>query len=635
MRERYAPDGALGLRERLAMISGVLGLGASLALIIGLQHHNQALAGERYEAEMRHDFDPLPVAVRTASWSLRGRVERGGTVAIEVAGRLENHGAEAKQLAFSLNQGLELEHFAAPPHRVTTRRSWDRLLVTLDPPLAAGAAVRLEARVAGVPSHIDFFPRRGDYPFVMRYERLRNARFVNEMSDLSRAPVWRAVSERRVALKITDLGPMPRYTPWTLTLPNSEDDDYLSDIGLFGRNVPRETRRPAVDLELDLDLPSRWFLADTCGHVSRPDGDRARLRGRCRTALVDFEIRGGPMVVLEEGKGPADAGRQAPAGNVILAAFPAHREQAESQRRSLALVASLSDRAWPGMKGLEGLVALEWPPPPYLDLRSRMQSWNRPRVELYGQLLVIPELLLINRRPMKPEDLVAMLLSRDLLARREVVEDQQDLFRNFFAALMLRRMGLVESGSTVSGPPWMRQALRIPILQAAPFAGYTWKRRLPAVLVEIESRAGGDHFYAGIESFLSAESDQPGNFRELLAEVESRAGVSLERIYQDHFLGQALPALQLEGVRSERQDGRWIVHGVLRNIGTGESICPVIVKTEITERVLRVRVDSESQTPFSVRVATRPHTVLLDPERTCYRFRIKNFEPLERINVLN
>ena len=324
---------------------------------------------------------------------------------------------------------------------------------------------------------------------------------------------------------------------------------------------------------------------------------------------------------------------------MIVATLPQHRPLAERKLGSLPRVASLSDRAWPGMPGLDGLVALEWPPEFHLDLQHDMTRWDELEPELAGRLLLIPERLLIDDEPFESEDLVARLLSRDLLERRELAGEQELVFRYLFRALMIRRMGLDGGrGATVSGKPWLRQALRRPILSIKDAYGYGYgvisRHRMPAVLAEIEGRVGGDNLYAGIESFLATDGDEPGTIEELLAAVEAKAGVSLERIYQDHFVGSALPMLRLEDVHSQRQVDGWVVAGKMRNTGTGQSICPVIVKTEISERMLMVTADSESATPFSVHTDRRPHTVLLDPQHTCYRFLLKTSLALERANLL-
>ncbi len=662
-RERYAPDGGLGLRERLAAAAGIVVLGLALSALLGRQLTVQRLAAERYLAETKPEIAPLPAGVQPSTWQLRGRIDRHGGVEIDAAGRFENHGSAAQEtLAFTLNPELEIKRLEVPTRSVKVVRAWDRLQLRLDPALAPGETLDLELRLVGMPMTIDFrFRSRGSFPFPREYQRLVNARFPREVGDLSMSWVRRAASPRRVLLAASDLGPVPRYTPWTLTRPGeSRGEGYRPSD--YGGEVPVEVTRTVVDLDLDLEGPAEWFLADTCGHVShlerRADdvpvaAGRARLSGACRTSLTELMVAGGRLVKHQEvsgsasregapnsvGDAPSSVGEFAPRSEVVVATLPEHRELVARKLRSLTLVASLSDRAWPGMPGLEGLVALEWPPEFHLDLYHDMSRWNELEPKLVGRLLLIPERLLIDDEPFEAEDLVARLLSRDLLERRELAADQELIFRYLFRALMIRRMGLDgDRGATVSGKPWLRQSLRRPILSIKDAYGYGYgiisRHRMPGVLADIEGRVGGDNLYGAIESFLAAGGEEPGTIEELLAAVEARSGVSLERTYQDHFLGRALPILRLEDVSSRRQGDGWVVEGKMRNTGTGQSICPVIVKTEISERMLTVTVDSESATPFIVRTERRPHTVLLDPERTCYRWLLKTSSALERANLL-
>ncbi len=628
-RELYAPDGGLGLAERLAMVAGVVVFGLCLTLGIGRQLHFHDLAAERYRAEIEGDFEPLPAEVKAVSWSVRGEIDGAGRVDLEAVSRFHNHGPKpVDALAFSLNPDLEIARLHAS-RQVEAVRAWDRLQLRLDPPLAGGESLDLELDLTGVPGTIDFSygRRRAWIAFAANHEVMQKARFPREVADLSRSWQRRAASPRRVVLRAMDLGPVPRYTPWTLTRPGESTDD--SDESVFGRVVPSETARAMVDLELDLAAPPEWFLADTCGQASRIDQGRARLQGACHTSLTELRVAGGRLIAIESG------GSGGTGGNVTFAALPPHREVVERQLGSLARVAALSDRAWPGMPGLNGLAAIEWPAEFHVRLRHQMGAWNDREPELIGRLLLIPERRLLDTEPLTPEGLVAQLLSRDLLERRQLAEDQDVFFRHFFRALMIRRMGLDgDGGATVSGKPWVRTMLQAPILTASPRQGIIWRRRLPAVLAEIESRAGGDTFYAAIESFLAAGGEEPGTLEELLAEIETRSGISLERTYEDHFLGDAQPILELMDVRSQRLDEGWRVEGKVHNRGTGQAVCPVIVKTEIHELQLTVTVDSESSSPFATRALSRPHTVLLDPNRTCYRWLLKTSAVLERANLL-
>ncbi len=635
-RERYAPDGGLGLPERLAAAAGVIVLGLALSALLGRQKSFQRLAAERYRAETEAAFEPMPAALELNAWRVAGRLDPHGGVEVEAASRFENRGAEPlPALAFTLNPRLEIESLEVPSRRVEVAREWDRLQLRLVPPLAPGESLELELRLGGVPTSVDFYfdRHRARFPFPRKYERLLHARFPRDVSNLAASQMRHAVSPRRVLLQAADLGPVPRYTTWTLTR-KGESRGEGQPPSDYGREVPLESAQIPVDLDLDLEVPAGWLLADTCGHTTRPGraGDtpstagRARLAGTCRTSLTELMVAGGQLVRVEPDGSTA--------GETTVATLPQHRALAERKLRSLALVASLSDRAWPGMPGLADLVALEWPPEPHPDLRHEMSPWDELQPELAGKLLLIPERSLIDAEPFEPEHLVAGLLSRRLLERRQLAEEHELVFRHLFRALMIRRMGLDgDRGATVSGKPWIRQALAVPILSAKAGQGFIWRHRLPAVVAEIEGRVGGDNLHAAIESFLGA-AGEPGTIEELLAEIEARAGISLERTYQDHFQGGALPMLRLEDVAARRREDDWLVEGKMRNTGTGQSICPVIVKTEIGERVLTVTVDSESATAFSLRTERRPHTVLLDPKRTCYRWLLKTSPALERANLL-
>ena len=58
---------------------------------------------------------------------------------------------------------------------------------------------------------------------------------------------------------------------------------------------------------------------------------------------------------------------------------------------------------------------------------------------------------------------------------------------------------------------------------------------------------------------------------------------------------------------------------MLRNVGTGEVVCPVFVKSNTGTVKVLVTVGSESGTRFTASTKSRPHTVLLDPDGTCHR----------------
>jgi len=569
-RHRHAPDAATGRAGAAALALALLLPGAALAFLVDRQLEHRRLADARYRAWTEAAFEPLPRAVRPASWRFAGTVggDGGAAVALDGAGRLEHRGREpVASLALTLDEALELADFEVVGRRGELRREGDRLRVALDPPLAPGEAVELRWRVAGRPGELAFGLATQNRSFVEGYERLRGARFPRELTDLSRAVFTPALSPRRIRLGPGQLGPVPRYTPWTLTPP--------ADIpGMPGREVPAEEIHPEGEVAVDLRLPGGRLVASSCGDLSRPDGDGVRLAGGCRAAVTAFEVRGGDLVATPAT--PAGAGRaDGRADGRAVVTLPAHRPLAGELARGLAAVSELADRAWPGLGGLGRLVVMEWPPPFSPDLTSglRHRWYEGPGEELLGRLLAVSEGQLIGDRPLRAEEVVARVLSAELLRRRQVADAESHVFENLFRALMLRRMGLTAAGSagpfatgpdatkpntthpnttdpgaTVSGPPWVAERLARPILEAHPFDGMLLRRRLPAVLVEVESRVGSAALYGGVEDFLagagSADGAAPGTIRELLAAVEARSGVSLERMYQDYFAGTAVPSTE-------------------------------------------------------------------------------------------
>ena len=127
--------------------------------------------------------------------------------------------------------------------------------------------------------------------------------------------------------------------------------------------------------------------------------------------------------------------------------------------------------------------------------------------------------------------------------------------------------------------------------------------RMGPVLADLQYRVGTERLLRGVEDFVRG-GPEPGTARELLAAIERRSGVSLQRMYDDYFVGKAIPVLTLDEV-SFRADGRrWVVEGVLRNKGTGESFCPVVLRTAAGPVRQTLRVDSKESVPFHSRSST-------------------------------
>lgn len=622
-RQRHAPDAALSRSDRLGLALGALVLTAALAFLIVRQQGFQKLAAERYRTEMEHVAEPLPETIVATTWKIDGRLSTDGGVELAGEGSFLHGGREPlRRLPMMLNAFLHLDEVGAEGRRVTAGRFWDRLILELEPPLLPGEDLTLRWRASGVPSTV-YFPllHRGSASFVTRFEGLLYARFPDELSDLSRSITRRKISPRRIVLDATDLTPVPRHTPWTLTPPPSGP-------GERGREVPAESFRGPVDVELSLDAPPDWFLADVCGHLRRGDGP---FSGRCVIPLAELAVRGGTMRLLPA----ADE-----TGEIPLAALPAHQRVAAVHRQALSTVAALSDRAWPGLDGLGDVVAVEWPPAFDLDLRDGMghDPWRGKELEpeILGRLLLLSEGMLIQPQPIAVEDFVAQLLVRQLLSRRAVRAEERALFLHFFKILMLRRMGLAEDfRAAISVRAGFLSVFKTPLLEARSMSYVSWDRRLPAVLVDLENRVGSTALHDGIEAFLGASSTKPGEFRDLLRGIEERAGTSLERFYEDYFTGHALPSLRFEEVSTRRDVDGFRVVGRVRNTGTGEAVCPIFVKGETSDRQLILTVDGGDAVAFSVVLDSRPHTVLLDPEGVCHRLQtLGSAALLERVDLL-
>lgn len=611
LRDHLAPSAALSRSDLLAMGCGVLLLAAGLGLDVGRQRHYQRLAGVRYATEKGDPFAPLAREVVPRSWSIRGAVELSGAVALEVSSTLHNQGGEPRtRLAFTLNENLEVAAVEAPGRRTHVERAWNRLRLTLEPPLAADESLEIRWQLRGTPAEIELplWGYRGD-TFVTQMDRFRQARFVRELSDLSKSRPIRAASPRRVGLEAASLAPVPRYTPWTLELVDRGSGSWPE--------VPREIVVPEAEVSIELAAPSRVFLADVCGHSSRAEGSRSVLRGRCRTPLAEYGVVGGRLAVQEM-------------GIVVLATLESHRPLVASLGETLARAARLSEKAWPGMKGFGGLVVVEWLP--YFKKRLDTSRW------FWGQYLLRGRLLLVHEGsylfPMGGERLVADLMTRDLIARRPIAPGQELFFRRAFAALMLRRMGLArQQDAVVASAPWLDLQLATPLLEGPEHSLALWVHRLPAVLADLEARLGSQQLFDGFEKFLS-RGGEAGTVEELLAVLEEEAGVSLERFYRDFIAGSAVPRLTLESVESRREERGYRVTGQVKNSGTGEVICPVLVKTETGAIRVMVTVDSASAAPFDVRTTSRPHTVELDPGGTCHRLVTRTREAAEKVDLL-
>ena len=609
LREEYMPDPASTTAELICIAGGLAVLLGGMTLVYKRDANFRSLASRRYAPEVAGEPAPTPASLVAVNWSIRGSLQRNGEVRTETVTTIKNEGESPEtHLAFSVNPHLEVQSLQIEGGKVRLSRAWDRLCVEVDPPIGKGETRRLEARLAGVPQEeIIRFPTPGG--FVPGYRNFLRG----DVVDFSRAESIRAISARRAALDAVDLTPQLRYSSWAIPA-------FAGEPG-SPENVPPETAFLPVDLSIDLTGPRGLLLADSCGDVSRTERDSSRLAGRCQVPLSNFVVRGGRLAILDGTQGLA-----------ALAVLPAH---AEVIRKNLSVFAAASDaarRAWPGIDPFPSSVFIETPPPFDMDLTSGMHSAsshyyeNRDAgIRSWGSLVEIEESQFLQNEPMTPENLAIPALVSTLVRRRPVAVAEQLFFRHLFRTMALARLGKERAaGAVISAPerplptPLGRHDQRIPMLKATGWDWLTWNQRLPSILIDLQTRTSERAIFDSIEEFLAVKGTE-GTAKELVDRISKHSGVSLERIYSDYFLADALPELALENVKFERRENEWVVTGSVRNLGSGESFCPVVLRTDFDAPSMTVRVDTRSATPFVLKSRSRPRDITLDPDRRCYR----------------
>jgi hypothetical protein len=76
-------------------------------------------------------------------------------------------------------------------------------------------------------------------------------------------------------------------------------------------------------------------------------------------------------------------------------------------------------------------------------------------------------------------------------------------------------------------------------------------------------------------------------------------------------------------VESTRRGPDWTVTGEIVNAGKGETVCPLVLQTDVGSVSTEVVVSSAAATPFRLRSPHLPRTLLLDPDRRCFRLELK------------
>jgi hypothetical protein len=630
LREQYTPDPLpapadfLVLTCALALAAGAVGLEVERSV------RYEKLAGRRWKAETGGAPAPMAVAVVPDAWRIEGGFDASGRVALSVRGTLRNSGDRPQgHLAFSLNPGLELTSVAADRGRVSIDRVWDRLAIEVDPPIPPGGRRELRFRLGGRPGATKFnLPpwQGGDLAsFAHAYEKNRNARLGHDRTDLSRSYQVPAISGLRIDLVASDLTPVPRYTTWA---------------PVADGNVADEVYFPLARLEIALSVPRGLLVADSCGGLSDPErtaGGAGRLDSRCTLSLPELTVRGGRQRLLPESTKNGTA----------VAVFPAHRAAGELHLGFFAGSSKMMEEAWPGAGGSGGggvgdsgrLIILEWPAEEIHDrnhlslfngrYRDPFESW----VTVTGNLAFLGETDLIATAPLPPERLAAEIVSSRLARRRRFAPDESLFFRQLLRTLVLERLGLGPQSGALVGPFSLQRlpAVKSPALHPQSY-GY-WFDRFPALIVALGRRAGAEALRATVEELLApaaGHAETPATFADFAAILKRRSERDVEPMIRDFFLSGKLPDLVLEGVDFQPVGSGWRVIGRVHNEGDGESLCRVVLTTELGPVETEVRAGTGESTPFAFATAHRPQGVFLDPDQECHRL-VRLGAPRDRV----
>jgi hypothetical protein len=495
---------------------------------------------------------------------------------------------------------MRLVDVATDEGTVQAERAWDRLSIRIEPAIAPGQGRRVEFGLRGVPSkHLFNLPYHEE--FRSGWGRMRTARLASDLEDITRSLTGRAASARRIDLQASDLAPVPRYTPWEMQHKTYWADDTPP--------IREEDFHPSTTLAIDLGAPGDLMLGDSCGNVSEAEGGRSRLRGGCRLPLGGFAVCGGRLSAVE---GVRRIGR--------LAVLPAHEEAVRLHLPAIEAGAERARGVWPGLDPLGGAVVLEWPAAfgPFGWAERNWYRFNRERPpESRGKIILLPEETVVSRQPLSVEDAISGIIVTELMNRRQILPREQRLFRRLLEAVIDARMGKARPGGAVmtDAPGRVGWASR-PLIELR-----WWLLGKPAAMMAyIRNRVGSQALMGGFQEFFEAEGSGPGTAKELLERISDRSGVSLDRIYRDFFEGDALPRPTLESVRFRQTAGGWVVSGSLANLGTGETICPVVLRTDVEPVSTEVTVGSEATAAFRFETPYRPRAVYLDPNKRCFRW---------------
>ena len=588
IRENYRPDAGLQPADRVALAIALIASIACFAWLLRRETHFATLAAARLAAESAKEPRHMSTALVAKSIAIEGHAGRAMKTRATYA--FENRGdATQSHLGFMLHHALTIERVTASCANAKVTRAWERVGVDLDKPIAPRATCAITFTLTGTPDAV-VFNLGGRGRFGDRFRQWQAGTKSIELSDLSRSTFVPAATRSRLMLKAADLAPVPRYTPWRVDYsPVNSDRDVTSFVP--------EVIAPRGEIRVAVTLPGGFTATDSCGTIATN-----AMQSRCTLGFAEyrlFAMRAKTMPL---------------AGRATLVHLSAHGDLARLHAPAIGEAITLAESAWPGLRLGGAPVFLERP----IDGDGERAYWYQQRASLVtasGSLYAIPEWLFIRRKPVETPRIAAAIIGGTLRGRRVVLPSQARLFTSLFDELAAARVGAGESRSAVipgkGPPPDTEPLLRLGYSEHA-------MRRLRAVLVDLENRAGADRIVEGVNEF--SEAPGTGNAEELIAIIGRRANVNLDNFYSDYFEDRALPKLTIEDAKFVRDGRRWVVRGFARNLAKGESFVPMVLRTQFGSVRQIVKVGSGERVPFELTTDYEPRTLQLDPDRVVYRW---------------
>jgi hypothetical protein len=176
-----------------------------------------------------------------------------------------------------------------------------------------------------------------------------------------------------------------------------------------------------------------------------------------------------------------------------------------------------------------------------------------------------------------------------------------------------------DGGAAVMG---VRTGMEAMVMIKPPRVSYSmlyWNSRFPALVTALRYRMGEEALRGALDDVLSRTGAQPLTREELYAAIEKRSEVPIGRMIKDFLVEGYLPEPILDGVEFHHAEGGWRVTGRMRNRSKGETLCKVVLTTDLGRLETTVRADGDQPGDFTFSTPRRPQAVLLDPDRECHR----------------